>query len=251
MSNQPQTAQAGVVTTRGAVAVAQPTEQMQFTPANVSQAWRLAKMLSESGLVPSSLRGKPSDVLVVLMSGRELGIPPMQSLRTLHVIEGRIQMAAEMMVARCKQSPSICIYFRMVESTEEKATYATLRAGAPEPTVYTYTIKDAEAAGLANKDNWRKNRRAMLRARASSGLARIEYPDLVSGIVIDDEVEEIRMTAANIAGASAASTEATITARIQAVDVESEAVQETPPHDPETGEIIEKTTEPTPSGLSL
>ena len=70
-----------------------------FEPSNVNEAWHVAKLFSESGLVPTPLRGKPQDILVVLMTGRELGMTSMQSLRSLHVIEGRASMSAQMMVA--------------------------------------------------------------------------------------------------------------------------------------------------------
>lgn len=193
-----------------------------FTPPTVADAWKMAKMLAQSGLVPTALRDKPSDVLVVLMTGRELGLPPMTSLRSLHVIEGRVQMAAEMMVARCKARPDICRYFQMIESTLDHAVYETLRAGAPKPTRYEYTIRDAMAAQLLGKSNWKSSPRAMLRARASSGLARIEYPDLVAGLIIEDEIEEVQMTSERMAGAMAGTVEDTLARRIQegeAVDV--------------------------------
>lgn len=241
-----------------AVAVADPkapavVQHLDFTPGNVTQAYRLAKMLSESGLVPSALKNKPSDVLVVLMSGRELGMPPMQSLRTLHVIEGRIQMAAEMMVARCKVHRDICQWFRLVESTEKQATYETLRVGDPDSTTYTYSIDDAAKAGLLQKDNWKKQTRAMLRARASSGLCRIVYPDLVSGIVIPDEADEIRASAAAMARMQASAVEDAIDARVNALPAlppgdgsdptEGAADPDRiPAHDPETGEIVEEET---------
>jgi hypothetical protein len=202
----------------GAMAPRKPAElaatQGSFNPGTVADAWKLAKMLSQSGLVPTALRNKPEDVLVVLMTGREMAIPPMTALRTLHVIEGRVQMSAEMMVARCKARPDVCLYFTLVETDEQKATYETQRAGAPTPTRYTYSTKDATAANLISKPTWKMNLRAMLRARASSGLARIEYPDLVAGIIIEDESDDVRLSAAKIGQNRSADLESAIEGRI-------------------------------------
>jgi len=43
-----------------------------------------AKTIAASGLIPDAYRGKPADILVTLVTGRELGISPMQSLRGIH-----------------------------------------------------------------------------------------------------------------------------------------------------------------------
>ena len=41
-----------------------------------------AVVVASSSLAPEALRGKPQDALLVLMTGRELGIGPMQALRS-------------------------------------------------------------------------------------------------------------------------------------------------------------------------
>jgi len=161
-----------------------------FNPENLGQAMELAKVLAMSGLVPGAMRGKPADILVVMLTGRELGIPPMQALNELHVIDGKPGSSAALKVALCKRHPGICLYFRMVESKDDMAIYETRRAGSPEPERITYTIADATKAGLTNKTNWKTSTKAMLRARASSALATAVYQDLVKGLMTFDELEE-------------------------------------------------------------
>src|SRR5690606_14566168 len=80
-----------------------------------------------------------------------------------------------------------CKYFRLVESTDERATYETLREGEPEPTRITWTIQQAAKAGLTGRQNWKAHPAAMLRARASAALARAVYPDVAMGIYDPDE----------------------------------------------------------------
>lgn len=175
-------------------------EPMGFDLVNISQAYRLATALSRSGLIPTALKGKPDDILVVLMSGRELGIPPMQSLRHLYVIEGRISMSAAMMLGRVLKSDA-CEYFTVTETTDKSAKATTKRKGSPAETHLEFTIGDAMQMGLANRDNWKKQPATMLRWRVVTALSRLVYPDVVEGIYSEDESEDIRESARGMAGA--------------------------------------------------
>lgn len=160
-------------------------------PQSLAEAEQFARRLSESSLMPQSLRGKPADVLVVMLTGRELGVSPLTALRSIHVVQGRPVLDAALIVALVRKSPA-CLYFQLVESTDQRATYETQRKGDPKPTTMSYTIEQAQRAGLTSKDNWKHHTAAMLRARASSALARAVYPDLVLNVLTEDEAEEIQ-----------------------------------------------------------
>lgn len=217
-----------------AVAKAQESS-LAFAPENVNQAWRLARTLAESSLVPTPLKGKPADILVVLMSGRELGMPPMQSMRHLYVIEGRISMSAQMVLARVRRSPE-CEHFTMLESDAKKATFATRRRGSIQDEKLTFTIDDAAAMNLVNRDNWKKQPATMLRWRAVTALCRLVYSDLVEGIYSEDEAEDMKLSTL-MQGPPITEDDLKPRESEKPIDV---AFQESmPDHDPETGEIKE------------
>lgn len=150
------------------------------------KAEAIAVKLAKSSLLPSAVRGKPADLAVILITGHELGLSAMQSLRGIHVVEGRPTMAADLLVGLVKKHPA-CRYFRLVESTDERAEYETLREGEPEPTRIVWTIQQATKASLTGRANWKAHPAAMLRARASAALARAVYPDVALGIYDEDE----------------------------------------------------------------
>lgn len=161
----------------------------------LEMALTLSQRLAKSGLIPRALHGKPDDVLVVLLRGQELGLGPMQALAGIHVIEGKGVCSADLIVALCAKRRDVCEYFRLVESTEKRATYETRRAGFPEPTRISFTIEEAQRAKLTGKDNWQKYTAAMLRARCSTALARAVYPDLAMGLYDPDEAEDFQRNA--------------------------------------------------------
>ena len=150
------------------------------------KAEQIAARLAKSTLLPSAVRGKPADLAVIMITGYELGLSPMQALRGLHVVEGRPILSADLIVGLVKKHPA-CKYFRLIESTDERATYETHREGEPEPTRITWTIQQAAKAGLTGRQNWKAHPAAMLRARASAALARAVYPDVAMGIYDQDE----------------------------------------------------------------
>lgn len=210
------------------LATTTPTEShaSPFEPQSLEQALSLATTLSKSGIIPDALRGKPADVLVILMTGRELGIGPMQSLRGISVIKGKPVLSADLMVAQCLRHRGVCEFFRLVESTPTVARYQTKRVGS-EPVDLAWSMEDARRAGLESSQNWRNHPAAMLRARCSSALARAVYPDLVGGIYEESEGEEI---AGKARPATVSSLPAPAPAQPQApaIDVQAEPVADQP-----------------------
>lgn len=158
----------------------------RFQPGNLQEAEHLSQVLAKSALLPDALRNKPGDVLVLLITGAELGLSAMQAIRGLYVVKGKAVMSADMTVALVKKHAE-CVKFRLVETTDAKATYETERKGEGK-TVMSFTIEQAAKAGLTGGDNWRKYPAAMLRARCAAALARAVYPDLTLGVYDPDEL---------------------------------------------------------------
>jgi hypothetical protein len=162
--------------------------EQAFEPNSITEALNLAGLLVASRLLPRSVT-TPEAAFAIIATGRELGLTAMQSLRTIHVIEGKPTLSADLIAALVKSRRDVCEFFMLVESTEKKAVYKTKRVGEPEATTLAWTIEDASRAGLTSKDNWRKFPAAMLRARCITALARTVYPDLAMGVYDPDELD--------------------------------------------------------------
>lgn len=152
----------------------------------------VARKVFNSGFVPKDC-GSEDAVFAMMLMGVELGFEPMQSLAAVHSIKGKLSLKADAMVALCMKSP-VCKHFVLVENTDKLATYEAMREGHPAPTRLTYRIEQAQRAGLLSNPQWKNHPEAMLRARCGGALARLMFPDLVAGIYIPDEAEEIAAT---------------------------------------------------------
>jgi len=165
--------------------------KLALIPGSFEETKEMARTYAKSALLPAELRGKPQDVFVTLMAGRELGLQPMASLRMIHVIDGKPILSADAM-AGVVISSGQCEYFRSVKSDGLIATYETKRRG-QEPQRMSFTLEEAKLAGLLNrgpKSNWAKYPSAMLRARAKAALARDVYPDVLAGVYEPGEAME-------------------------------------------------------------
>lgn len=158
----------------------------RFDPNDFIEASKIAEALWRSRILPKAI-DSPEMALAIIVQGNELGLSPMQSLRGLFIIEGRVCMAAQTMVALVEQSGA-AVYFRQVESTEESSTWETQRHGHPEPMRYTFTLKEAERAGLTRRKTWQEYPRAMMSWRAAAMLARTAFADVVGGLYTPEEL---------------------------------------------------------------
>lgn len=162
------------------------TKALAIVPRTIDEATALAERLSKSSLLPKSMQGKMPDVLMTILAGQEMGLTPMASLRSFHVIEGKPVLSSDGMVAIVLGSGKAA-YFRRVAESDTSVTYETLRVGDTEPRRCTWTRDMVKIAGLNTKDNHRLFPRQMLASRAKAELARDVYPDVLAGCQTPDE----------------------------------------------------------------
>lgn len=148
----------------------------------------LTRYIADSDFVPKSHRGKPGQVAAVILHGRELGLAPMSSLAGTHVIEGRPAISAEMMRSLVLAAGHKIAF---PESTSARVIIKGRRLEDEEWTTVEWTIADAQRAGVAGKDVWKKYPRAMLVARATVELCRMIFADVIHGIRAVEELEDI------------------------------------------------------------
>jgi len=170
-------------------------------PRTWEETWSLAQAVAKCSLIPHLKN--PDDAYIILLQGLELGLTPMQSVRAIYVVDGKPCMSAELMQALCLQHRNTCQFFHLVSSTDKEATYESRRVGTSSAVRLSYTIEQANRAGLTGRQNWKANPEDMLRRRAASKLARALYPDILMGFSeitdIEDLKEEVRAPVASVA----------------------------------------------------
>jgi hypothetical protein len=161
---------------------------MENTELSLTTDLKLASTLVKSGLLPSAIKS-PEAALVIILTGRELGLAPLQALRSISVVEGKPTLSADLLLALAYKS-GLCTGYEILELTDEKCVVQISRNGQVKPP-YSYTIEEARKAGLANRPNWTRHTKAMLRARATSAACRAYFPDGLLGLYTPDELEDL------------------------------------------------------------
>ena len=164
------------------------SNELTIIPRTMGELQSLAEILSKSALMPEALRGKIPDVIVQILAGQELGLPPLASIRGVHIVAGKPILAADTMVALVRKSGS-CEYFMVEAETDTSVTYVCKRIGDPKEQRYTWSDEDTKLAGLNTKDNWRLHKKQMRRARCKAILARDVWPDVLAGVYDGDSGE--------------------------------------------------------------
>lgn len=162
------------------------TELSRLEPQTIDEAARLAEMAVRSRLYAVQ---SVEAALMILLTGRDLGLSASQALRGIYVVSGKPVVSSDVLVAAVRRSGQ-CASWRVVESTPERCTITTLRVGETEPETETWTLEDARRAGLAGKDVWKSYPRDMLRHRVAAALARRVYPDVVLGCYAPGEMAD-------------------------------------------------------------
>ena len=168
------------------------------------QAATVAQSLAPTPFVPQSLRATKTstdettdsinrrtaaNITAAILTGAELGLTPMASLRSIVVIQGTPAMTA-MALRGLVQAKGHEIWVE--SSSDSRAVVCGRRAGADQVEKAVWTIDRARQLGLTGKDNWKKQPESMLIARATSEVARRIAADALLGLPYS--VEEIADT---------------------------------------------------------
>lgn len=117
----------------------------------------------------------------------------MQSLMQVVVVNGRMTLYAETMLALVKQNPEYGgITFDVQETQCTVTLKRRMKNGIEDVAITTFSETDAKKAGLMGKDNYQKHPKRMYRARALAWACKEAFPDLFSGIYTPEEIEELK-----------------------------------------------------------
>ena len=168
-------------------AIAQQQDQMQTRAVerlgdwarSAAAAYDVAVGLVDTSFVPQQFRGKPQEATAAILSGAEVGLSPMASLKSFDIIQGTAAPRALTLRAIVQSQGHEMI---MDESTASRCVMRGKRRGSSEWVKVNWTMDRAKALGVTGKDNWKKQPGAMLVARATGELARLIAADAILGI---------------------------------------------------------------------
>lgn len=150
---------------------------------------RIAEALQKAeGLIPRHYLGNPGKILAAILTGKELGIGPMEAMRSFHVVEGRAVADYSFWVSRLLKAGY------SVEWKGCGPESATLLLTSPNGKQHeeTWNKERATRAGLWGRNTWKSYPETMLKARCVTSAGRAFAADVMASCYETDEAEELR-----------------------------------------------------------
>lgn len=144
-----------------------------------------ADVLVKSGLLPVEIKS-PAAAVAIMLTGRELGIPPMQAFRSIYVVKGKPTLSAQLMGALILRAGHT---YKIMESSNTRCEIEFTRRNG-QAYRHEFTMDDAKRAGLANSATWQAYPKALLFSRCMSAGARVAMPDVLAGMYTPEELAD-------------------------------------------------------------
>jgi hypothetical protein len=166
-----------------------------LAPKNMAEAMDFSKMLATSNMVPKQYQGKPQDILVAVQWGYEVGLPPLQALQNIAVINGKPSVYGDALLALVKNDPRCAGVLEVIDGDGDARTATCTikrRYGDEiEVTTKSFSVSDAKLAGLWGRTPpWKQYPDRMLQMRARGFAVRDAFPDALSGAITREEAED-------------------------------------------------------------
>lgn len=189
-----------------------------IVPQSIEDVYRLAMMAFKSGMLKPLKTGYGDNAQIedpeatlargtmIIMQGMEIGVPPMQSIQLLAMINGRITAHSEAVPGILwARGFKIREWFTGKEMADDWTAHCELTRPSGEKIEGTYSVADAKRAGLwdqsptktaygkskPNDSAWFRFPKRMLKARALGFAGKDGGADALKGIQIRDEAEDI------------------------------------------------------------
>lgn len=175
--------------------IAPVTKPFELIPSSFKEAVEFAQYLAKSELVPQAYRGKPENILVATQRGREIGLPYLQSLDAIAVINGRPSLWGDSALAVVMAHPGFDGIEESITGDGDKiVAKCTVKRKGMAPVVREFSVADAVKAGLWQKTGpWTQYPKRMLQMRARGFAIRDAFPDALRGIALAEEVQDIEI----------------------------------------------------------
>jgi hypothetical protein len=175
-------------------------------PNDFDSAWRIANAVVVAGMAPYGLQ-TPEKATIAILHGLEVGMPPMASLQSIAIINGRPCIWGDGALGLVQGSGKMETIKEWMEGQGDlRVAYCrVVRRGDPEPKLGKFSVDDAKTAKLWQKRGhkgedtpWITYPECMLKMRARAWALRDGFADVLKGLAIVEEWRDIEHDAAEV-----------------------------------------------------
>lgn len=158
------------------------------------ECYNLAKVFAKSSLVPQQYQGKTEDCAIAVDMAERMGVTPLMVMQNLYVVKGKPSWSGQacMSFIKAKYGDAEPVYTGQ-RGTDTRGCF--VRVTKPDGEV----IEGAEVTiGMAKAEGWTANKKwinmpeLMLAYRAAAFFARVYCPEILMGVQVEGEVEDMQ-----------------------------------------------------------
>lgn len=163
---------------------------------NFKNALAMAQELSKSDIIPATYKGKPENCLIAIELSNRLKLSPFLVMQNMHVIQGRPSWSSSFIISCINGSGRFNgpLKFQIDEHRTKCRAVAVEKTTGEKLVGPLVTMEMAQAEGWLSKNGskWKTMPELMLRYRAAAFFGRLYCPEIINGMLTDDEVNDIK-----------------------------------------------------------
>lgn len=161
-----------------------------IVPHSIEEVFRLATAIAKSGLAPNGMK-TAEQITIAIMHGMELGLPPMQSVQRIAVVNGRPTIWGDAIPALLWSRGFKLREWWAGESGTTRCAFCEITRPDGTKVERAFSETDALKAGLLGKAGpWKQYPDRMLQMRARGFAARDGAADVLGGLYMREEIED-------------------------------------------------------------
>lgn len=158
------------------------------------ESYKLASVLAKSSLVPQQYQGKTEDCALAIDMAERMGVSPLMVMQSLYVVKGKPSWSGQacMSFIKAKYGDAQPVYTGQ-RGTDTRGCF--VRVIKPDGEVIEgteVTIAMAKSEGWMSNSKWKNMPEQMLAYRAAAFFARVYCPEILMGVSVEGEVEDMQ-----------------------------------------------------------
>lgn len=167
---------------------------LAIVPTDIEQCFRLAGAIAAANMAPASYNRDANAIMIGIMHGMEVGFTPMAALQSIAVINGMPTIWGDGALGLVRGSGLLEDFAESLHGQGEKmeAVCTIKRKDQTSEIVRHFSVEDAKKASLwGKKGPWQQYPQRMLQMRARSWALRDGFADVLRGLGVREEVQDM------------------------------------------------------------
>lgn len=163
---------------------------------NFKNAMQMATQLAKSDMIPTIYKNKPENCIIALELSNRLKLSPFLVMQNMYIVQGKPSWSSSFIISCINGSGRFAgpLKFEMDAGRTKCRAYATEKISGEKLVGPLITMEMAQAEGWLGKNGskWKTMPELMLRYRAAAFFGRLYCPEIINGMLTDDEAQDVR-----------------------------------------------------------